>query len=874
MAGVEAFTVLAVLDARDRISAVMERVDATLNGFSSSATRAAESARVAGTSIDASLLQTASGANALSVANARLSASNARLTLATTELAAAERGLIAADDVAARAAHGDTAAMVQQSAAAERLVLAQRMVARTTAEVSAAQASQAATASAAAAATAGGAAATSRFSAAAVVAGGSLQTMGKIAMGVGAAAAAIGYASVKAAASFETLTMRLVTTAGESKSNLELVRKGILDVSSSVGVSADEAAKGMYMIESAGYRAGDGIKVLRAVTEGAAIEGADFATVANAVTDVLKDYHWGASKASGATSTLVAAVSYGKTTFQNMSAAMANVLPLASALHIKINDVTGVLAEMTAHGMSAQRASFNIANAMRSLSSPTGMMSKELKLFGLSAHDVQASLGTRGLGGTLQWLSDVAKSGSGRVGQTYNEALKKLVGTATGLQVALLTTGENAKSTNAAIAGIGAAMTKSSEHVHGFSELQATMAYKMDAAKTAIHNTGIAIGSALLPAVTRIAGVITNMLIPIASWVQNHQKLTTIVLGSLVALGALAVVVWSLAVATQLLMSPITLIVVGIGLLAIGVIYAYNHFRVFRNVVDALGTFLKTVFILTWKAVSSEVSYFVNVVLPMVTRGLSRMVAFMLNIVAQWHNDWNRVVNTVKSAWSFITSTVSGGVHAAANVISSVLGWITSRWTGAWSSMRRLTGQYLNSIASTISSVASGFGGILYRAGQNIIRGLINGMWSMIGSVSGVISSVVSTIKDHLPWSPAKKGPLSGQGAPEIGGRNIVKLMAQGIAGAQPQVDAAMEHLTGAVRAKQQLAGSANLGAAVAGGLAGGGARGAAGNTVYLTFDLRDSRVMSDRDMDLLVNKIGQQVATRILPAGGVRIRM
>jgi hypothetical protein len=98
--------------------------------------------------------------------------------------------------------------------------------------------------------------------------------------------------------------------------------------------------------------------------------------------------------------------------------------------------------------------------------------------------------------------------------------------------------------------------------------------------------------------------------------------------------------------------------------------------------------------------------------------------------------------------------------------------------------------------------------------------------------------------------------------------------MAHGISEAAPQVEAAMAHVTATVKAKQALTGSANLGAVIAGGIIGTSGGAAAGNVVYMTFDLRDSRVMSDRDMDNLVSKIGKQVATRILPAGGVRIRM
>lgn len=951
MAGVEAFTIMAILDARDRISGVIRRVDETLDQFAATSARAAETARVAGTAIDESLLQTASGVNALDVAEARLNATQARLALATQELAGAERELMAANDLAARSAEGDAVAMSAQSAAAERLAAAQQMVARTTAEVAAAQRTQAATADAAAASTAAGAAATGRFSGAAVGATTALRTMGKFAMGAGLAAAAIGYEAVKAAASFQTLTMRLVTTAGESKANLETVRKGILDVSTSVGVSADEAAKGMYMIESAGYRGADGIKVLRAATEGAAIEGADFATVSNAVTDVLKDYHWGADKAATATSTLIKAVSYGKTTFQNMSAAMANVLPLASSLHIKINDVTGVLAEMTAHGMSAQRASFNIANAMRSLASPTAVMSKELKLFGLSAHDVQNSLSTRGLGGTMQWLSGVAKKGAPEVGQTYNEALKKMMGTATGLQVALLTTGENAKSTNKAIKGIGDATGEAGGHVEGFAELQGTFANKMDRAKAAIHNAGIALGSALLPAVSRVAQAVANFLTPIAGWIEKHQKLSAIVIGSLVGLGALAAVIWVLGAAVQFLLSPVTLIVLGIAALVAIIIYAYKHFASFRNIVNQVGTFLKTVFVAAWKAAGQIVQWFSDHVMPYVRKAIEALIKWFsshkdefkkawdtvvkeVRHLAKWFDDnvlkwirarikdltdwwrghskeiskvwdtlftviktnakvafdlvkgalgvlynvwkviWGLIKDATKLVWDVIKNTITFVMHLIMNVIGLVLDLITGNWGKAWKDLKKLASDAIHDAWKIIKDLGKDAGKLLWDAGVNIVKGLIGGIKSMVGGVSNAISDVVGTIKDHLPWSPAKRGPLSGSGAPEIGGRNIIRMLARGINDASPHAEAAMAVILSRLKSRQKLAMGGAFAANLTAGLTTGLAGASGGGGTVINFDLRGSQVMSDRDMDNLVGKIGRQIATRILPAGGVRIRM
>jgi TP901 family phage tail tape measure protein len=321
----------------------------------------------------------------------------------------------------------------------------------------------------------------------------------KLGVGGGLALAAIGYESVKMAAQFEASSTRLVTSAGESSANIDMVKKGMLDMAGQVGISANDLAQGMYTVESAGFHGAEGLTVLKAAAQGAKAENADLGTVANAVTDVLVDYHLKAASAATVTSQLITAVSYGKTSFEDFSGAMHNVLPLASALHLSIGDVSGVLAEMTAHGVSADQASQNIANAMRSLAAPTGTMQKEFQLLGISSDEVHAKLGTAGLAGTMQWLSQVANDNAGAVGQNATEAMKKLMGTAPGLQVALMTTGENFTATTAAIKGISGATADANGNVKGFSDVQKTLKFQMDAVGASLQSIMIELGDKLMP---------------------------------------------------------------------------------------------------------------------------------------------------------------------------------------------------------------------------------------------------------------------------------------------------------------------------------------------------------------------------------------
>jgi TP901 family phage tail tape measure protein len=396
-------------------------------------------------------------------------------------------------------------------------------------------------------------------------------------------AAKLGESVVKMAGDFEASTTRLVTSAGESQKNLDGVRKGILDMAGQVGDSADALSAAMYTIESGGQHGADGLTVLKAAAQGAKAEGADLTTVADALTSELQDYHLKASDSARITSEMVAAVGAGKTTFEQFAGSLHSVLPIASSAGISFEDISAAIASMTVHGESADQATQNLADTIRHMVAPTQVQTKELAQLGISSGDLAGMLGTKGLTGTLQTLSEaiIAKMGpSGKVlldafnkskdaandanimiskmpktaqdlakqfqsgsisladftkstkalppeqanllkqfaalqntasgfsdvlkaggpaAQTYQAALAKATGDATGLNVALMLTGENTAYVNQTIKTISGATVEAGGNVKGWSDVQQTFNQKMSQAKDAIGAAGIRIGNMLLP---------------------------------------------------------------------------------------------------------------------------------------------------------------------------------------------------------------------------------------------------------------------------------------------------------------------------------------------------------------------------------------
>jgi TP901 family phage tail tape measure protein len=240
-----------------------------------------------------------------------------------------------------------------------------------------------------------------------------LATMGRSVSLIGAGVAV---ASTKMAADFQSETLVLHTAAGESLKGLQTVRQGIKDVASDTGTSIPNLTDGMYQVEKAGYRAADGVTVLKAAAQGAREENARLDTVTNAMTSVMASYHYQASDSVRVMNALKTAAGEGKMTMEEFAGSLSTVLPIASANKIKFEQVAGALATLTQHGTSAREGTQELASTIRNLAKPNDVAVKEMQRFGLSSIDVSTKLGKRGLTGTLDMLSKTVLSKMGKSG--------------------------------------------------------------------------------------------------------------------------------------------------------------------------------------------------------------------------------------------------------------------------------------------------------------------------------------------------------------------------------------------------------------------------------------------------------------------------
>ena len=358
-------------------------------------------------------------------------------------------------------------------------------------------------------------------------------------VGAGLAAAVV---SVKMAANFQEAMTTLVTGAGESEKNLKMVGDGILNLAGVVGQTPKALAEGMYLIESAGYHGARGLAILKASAEGAAVGSAQMATVANAVTTAMTDYNIPVSQANNVTSALIETVASGKTHLEDLATSIGKVMPVAAALGINFQTVTGAMATMTNAGLSARFAAQHLQTTLLALSAPTHGSSKALDAVGLSAQKLKNIMANpkEGLGVAIETINDAVGKRFPRNSVAYVQTMKAIYGSTVAYSTALQLGGTHAGQFADNVKNIGARLKGTAKDVQGWSLVQKDLNMQLKQFNAGGQALMINLGQFLLPKLADVA----KFGAAVVGWFKDHP-----IAGDILGFGAIGA--FSLALALK-----------------------------------------------------------------------------------------------------------------------------------------------------------------------------------------------------------------------------------------------------------------------------------------------------------------------------------
>lgn len=220
---------------------------------------------------------------------------------------------------------------------------------------------------------------------------------------------------------FQQSMKEVATLSNGIKGSLTDYMNQVMEITRTVPVEANEAAKALYQIVSAGHDGANGMKVLEASAKAAVGGVTDTATAADAITTVLNAYKLDASKAQEVSDQLFTTVRLGKTDFGQLGKSIAQAAPIAASFGIDIKEVLGAVASITKQGVPTSEAMTKIRAAILGTANQLG----------------DAAFKGRTFQEALQLIYDKAGGSSTK--------MKELLGTDEALQAALMLTGEKAK---------------------------------------------------------------------------------------------------------------------------------------------------------------------------------------------------------------------------------------------------------------------------------------------------------------------------------------------------------------------------------------------------------------------------------------------
>lgn len=231
--------------------------------------------------------------------------------------------------------------------------------------------------------------------------------------------------------------------------------------------------------------------------------------------------------------------------------------------------------------------------------------------------------------------------------------------------------------------------------------------------------------------------------------------------------------------------------------------YVIAALTAIHNVIQAVLQFIVNVWNTVWNFVKSNTIAFWGWAGPYILAALSyikSVIDAVLTFIANvWNTTWNAVKTASSAVWDFIVRVFRAGVDFVVNqinVVRNLLGKVREFFDGMKQAAQGGVGSliaYVAQIPAKVADALAGLAGRLYTAGRNMIQSLIDGIRDMAGKVYDAVSGIVTKVRNLLPFSPAKEGPLSGSGYTLYSGQALAESFAEGIRSrAREAVQAAM----------------------------------------------------------------------------------
>jgi phage-related protein len=213
--------------------------------------------------------------------------------------------------------------------------------------------------------------------------------------------------------------------------------------------------------------------------------------------------------------------------------------------------------------------------------------------------------------------------------------------------------------------------------------------------------------------------------------------------------------------------------------------------KVRKELIPAIGEFIA--------AAAPVVAFFIQQFAPIIANALKTVVKVLSAAVTiitgvfkvltgiltgDWSKTWAGIKQILSGALGIVKALISGAFSAIRGYFSAIRSTVSGIWSGLWKLIRDTVSTAVGNVNRLVANLAikirNALSIDLSAAGSKIIGSLIAGMRKRVGEAVGVITGLAGKIRDHFPFSPAKRGPLKSKPMTRAG-ENIARDLAAGM---------------------------------------------------------------------------------------------
>ena len=340
------------------------------------------------------------------------------------------------------------------------------------------------------------------------------------------------------------------------------------------------------------------------------------------------------------------------------------------------------------------------------------------------------------------------------------------------------------------------------------SAMQETEPERFERLQQRIHNVTESIGNTLLPTVNDLMGTGEQVLTKVGTWIEQNQELVRVIMivvlalggfltiggtlitvisgvglvitksigafkmlkaGFVLAKGALAPLissVWSFT--TALLANPVTWIVIGIVALIAALVLLYNKCEWFRNGVNAILGFFKEKLGAALETATAIFQGIGNIIGSVMGAAKETVSQNLSNMRAAYEEHGGGIQGVAAAAmegvkgfytagFTFLDNLTGGKLTEIKNKFQSNMTGIVQGVSQKFTEAHTAFSNGLNSIKASVEGAVTWF----FTSGQRVVSTFANGISSAFSGAVDAVKNGLQRIRNMLPFSDAKEGPLS-----------------------------------------------------------------------------------------------------------------